>query len=136
MRLFSGSGGYADGEQLRDFVSVDDAVRVNLFFLDHPRVSGIFNVGTGRAQSFNDVAVATVNACRKARGEAPLGLAALRERGAIQYIPFPDDLKGRYQSFTQADIAALRSAGYDVPFLGVEEGVARYCQYLLARAAA
>jgi ADP-L-glycero-D-manno-heptose 6-epimerase len=136
VRLFNGSGGYADGEQRRDFVSVEDCVRVNLFLLDHPGRSGIFNVGTGAAQSFNDVAVATVNACRKARGEAPLGLAALRERGAIQYIPFPDDLKGRYQSFTQADIAALRSAGYDVPFLGVEEGVARYCQYLLARAAA
>ena len=136
VRLFSGSGGYGDGEQRRDFVSVDDCVNVNLFFLDHPASSGIFNVGTGAAQSFNDVAVATVNACRKARGEAPLTLTAMRERGVIQYIAFPDDLKGRYQSYTQADISALRSTGYETPFLTVEQGVPRYCQRLLQRAGA
>jgi ADP-L-glycero-D-manno-heptose 6-epimerase len=135
VRLFSGSGGYADGEQRRDFVSVEDCVKVNLFLLDHPGRSGIFNVGTGAAQSFNEVALATVNACRKARGETPLTLAALRERGVIQYIPFPEDLKGRYQSYTQADITALRSAGYEDPFLDVDEGVARLCQSLLRRAA-
>ena len=94
VRLFEGSGGYGDGEQRRDFVSVEDCVKVNLFFLDHPGRSGIFNVGTGAAQSFNDVAVATVNACRKARGEAPLTLAAMRERGVIQYIPFPGGPQG------------------------------------------
>ena len=131
VRLFTGSGGFGDGEQRRDFVSVEDCVDVNLYFLDRPEKSGIFNVGTGSAQSFNDVAVATVNACRKARGEAPLTLAAMRERGLIQYIPFPEDLRGRYQSFTQADISALRAAGYDAPFLTVEQGVARYCQKLL-----
>jgi len=131
VRLFTGSGGYGDGEQRRDFVSVEDCVNVNLFFLANPGRSGIFNVGTGAAQSFNDVAVATVNACRKARGESPLTLTALRERNIIQYIPFPEDLKGRYQSYTQADISALRDAGYDEPFLTVEEGVARYCQKLL-----
>jgi len=131
VRLFTGSGGYGDGEQRRDFVSVEDCVNVNLFFLANPGRSGIFNVGTGAAQSFNDVAVATVNACRKARGESPLTLTALRERNIIQYIPFPEDLKGRYQSYTQADISALRAAGYDEPFLTVEEGVARYCQKLL-----
>jgi len=131
VRLFTGSGGYGDGEQRRDFVSVEDCVNVNLFFLANPGRSGIFNVGTGAAQSFNDVAVATVNACRKARGESPLTLTALRERNIIQYIPFPEDLKGRYQSYTQADISALRDAGYDEPFLTVEEGVARYCQNLL-----
>lgn len=133
VRLFSGSGGYGDGEQRRDFVSVEDCVNVNLFFLDHPGKSGIFNVGTGAAQSFNDVAVATVNTCRKARGEAPLTLAAMRERGVIQYIAFPEDLKGRYQSYTQADISALRSSGYDAPFLSVEQGVPRYGQALLQR---
>ena len=135
VRLFSGSGGYGDGEQRRDFVSVEDCVNVNLFLLDNPGRSGIFNVGTGAAQSFNDVAAATVNACRKARGEAPLTLAALRERSIIQYIAFPEDLKGKYQSYTQADLAALRSAGYEAPFLTVEQGVARYCQKLLQRAA-
>lgn len=136
VRLFTGSGGFGDGEQRRDFVSVEDCVRINLFLLDHPEISGIFNAGTGAAQSFNDVAMATVNSCRKARGEEPLTLAALRERGIIQYIAFPDDLRGRYQSYTQADISALRAAGYDAPFLTVEQGVSRYCQKLLQRAPA
>jgi ADP-L-glycero-D-manno-heptose 6-epimerase len=133
VRLFTGSGGYGDGEQRRDFVSVEDCVKVNLFLLDHPGRSGIFNVGTGAAQSYNEVAVATVNACRKARGEAPLTLAAMRERGVVQYIPFPEDLRGKYQSHTQADISVLRSAGYEIAFLTVEQGVARYCQKLLQR---
>ena len=131
VRLFEGSDGYGDGEQRRDFVSVEDCVKVNLYFLDHPERSGIFNVGTGRAQSFNDVAVATVNACRKARGEAALTLEAMRGQKIIRYIPFPADLKGRYQSYTQADISALRAAGYAAPFLTVEEGVARYVRKLL-----
>lgn len=131
VRLFEGSGGYGDGEQRRDFVSVEDCVKVNLFFLDHPERSGIFNVGTGAAQSFNDVAVATVNECRKAKAEPPLSLEAMREQGIIRYVPFPEDLKGRYQSYTQADISALRQAGYDAPFLTVEQGVARYVRELL-----
>jgi ADP-L-glycero-D-manno-heptose 6-epimerase len=126
LRLFEGSAGYGPGEQIRDFVSVEDVVRVNLFFLDHPQVSGIFNVGTGKAQSFNDVAVATVNAVRKARGEAALSLEALRKAGAIEYIAFPPALVGKYQSYTQADIALLRSVGYRDPFLTVDEGVGRY----------
>jgi ADP-L-glycero-D-manno-heptose 6-epimerase len=132
VRLFEGSEGYGNGEQIRDFVSVEDAVRVNLFFLDNPRVSGIFNVGTGRAQSFNEVAVATVNAVRAARGEAPLGLEQLRGAGAIEYIPFPPQLVGKYQSFTQADLTALRAAGYAEPFLSVEQGVARYVEARIA----
>jgi ADP-L-glycero-D-manno-heptose 6-epimerase len=136
VRLFAGSGGYGDGEQRRDFVSVEDCVKVNLYFLDHPGRSGIFNVGTGAAQSFNEVAVATVNACRAGRAEAPLTLAQMREREIIRYIPFPDDLQGRYQSYTQADISALRAAGYRAPFLTVEQGVTRYCQKLLQKASA
>lgn len=133
VRLFSASGGFSDGEQRRDFVSVEDCVRVNLFLLDHPEISGIFNAGTGAAQSFNEMAVATVNACRQASGEGPLTLEAMRGQGIIQYIAFPDDLRGRYQSYTQADISRLRSAGYDAPFLDVEQGVSRYCQKLLER---
>ena len=128
VRLFRGSAGYGDGEQIRDFVSVDDAVRVNLFFLDHPRVSGIFNVGSGRAQSFNDMAAATINAVRAARGDAPQSLDELRRSGAIEYIAFPEALVGKYQSFTQADLGALRAAGYQEPFLSVEQGVSRYVQ--------
>jgi len=134
VRLFEGSGGYADGEQRRDFVSVEDAVAVNLYFLDHPRQSGIFNVGTGAAQSFNDVAVATVNACRRHAGETPLVLADMQRQGVIEYIPFPPELAGKYQSYTQADISALREAGYAAPLMTVEEGVARYIETLIARA--
>jgi ADP-L-glycero-D-manno-heptose 6-epimerase len=131
--LFEGSGGYGNGEQRRDFVSVEDIVRVNLFFLDRPDQSGIFNVGTGTAQSFNDVAVAMVNACRKAQNESPLALAEMQRQGIIRYIPFPGELRNKYQSYTQADVSALRGAGYTAPFLTVEEGVARYCERLLER---
>ena len=134
VRLFEGSGGYANGEQQRDFISVEDVVKVNLHFLDHPDQSGIFNVGTGRAQTFNDVAVATVNACRAAQGEAALSLAQLRELGILEYIDFPEALKGKYQNFTQADISNLRAAGYDAPLLTVEQGCARYVANLLQSA--
>lgn len=135
VRLFEGSGGYGNGEQRRDFISVEDAVGVNLFFLDHPEQSGIFNVGTGSAQSFNEVAVAAVNACRRHRNEAALSLAEMQRQGIIEYFPFPPELKGKYQSYTQADVHALRSAGYDAPFLTVEQGVARYIAKLLQRTA-
>jgi ADP-L-glycero-D-manno-heptose 6-epimerase len=134
VRLFEGSGGYGDGEQRRDFVSVEDAVKVNLHFLQNGGQSGIFNCGTGAAQSFNDVAVATVNACRAASGEPALSLPELQNKGVIRYIPFPSDLKGKYQSYTQADLTALRAAGYAAPFLTVEQGVAHYCRQLLAKA--
>jgi ADP-L-glycero-D-manno-heptose 6-epimerase len=135
VRLFESSGGYGNGEQRRDFVSVEDAVNVNLFFLDHPEKSGIFNVGTGAAQTFNEVAVATVNACRKYRGEAGRSLADLQRQGIIEYIPFPLELEGKYQSYTQADMVTLRSSGYDAPFLTVEQGVARYIERLSQRTA-
>jgi ADP-L-glycero-D-manno-heptose 6-epimerase len=126
VRLFRGSGGYADGEQRRDFVSVEDVVKVNFHFLERPERSGVFNVGTGRAQSFNEVAESVINSCRRAAGQPALGRAELQRQGAIEYIPFPAALEGRYQSFTEADLTALRGAGYDAPFLGVAEGVARY----------
>jgi ADP-L-glycero-D-manno-heptose 6-epimerase len=125
-KLFAGSHGNADGAQERDFVWVGDVVKVNLFFFDHPEKSGIFNLGTGRAQCFNDVAVAAINGCRRLAGEAPLGLAEIVERGFLEYIPFPDALKGKYQAFTQADISRLREAGYGEPFASVEEGVGQY----------
>ena len=133
VRLFEGSGGFGDGEQRRDFVSVEDAVKVNLHFLQDKAMSGIYNVGTGRAQSFNDVAAATINACYGAEGEPKLSLEELKRQGAIEYIPFPEALKGKYQSFTEADLTALRKAGYDAPFLTVEEGVGRYVADLLLR---
>jgi ADP-L-glycero-D-manno-heptose 6-epimerase len=126
VRLFEGSDGFGPGEQIRDFISVEDVVAVNLHFLERPALSGIFNVGTGRAESFNAVARATINAIRRARGESALSLEGLRQAGAIEYIPFPPQLVGKYQSFTQADVSALRGTGYDRPFLTVEEGVGRY----------
>jgi len=110
-KLFSGTDGYGDGEQVRDFVFIDDISNVNLWFLDHPDAKGIFNAGTGRAQSFNDVA----NAVIKWHG-----------KGKIRYVAFPDHLKGAYQSFTQADLSELRRSGCDVEFRAVEDGVKDY----------
>jgi ADP-L-glycero-D-manno-heptose 6-epimerase len=130
VRLFEGSHGYGNGDQQRDFVFVDDVARVNLFFLDHPGKSGIFNLGSGRAQSFNDVAVAAVNGCRKAKDEGPLTLDELRAQGLLEYIAFPEALKGKYQAYTQADLTKLREAGYDAPMATVEEGVTRYMEWL------
>jgi ADP-L-glycero-D-manno-heptose 6-epimerase len=131
VKLFEGCDDYPDGEQRRDFVSVEDVVRVNMWFLDHPDVSGIYNVGTGRCQSFNDVAVAAVNACRAAEGQSELTLDQMQTQGIVSYIAFPEALKGKYQSYTEADISALRRAGYDAPFYSVEEGTTRYIDHLL-----
>ena len=133
VKLFGGYDGYADGTQSRDFVSVEDVVKVNLYFLDNPDKSGIFNLGSGRAQPFNDVAVATVNACRRHEGKPALSLAELVEQGILENIDFPDALKGKYQSFTQADIGKLRAAGYSEPMLTVEQGVDRYVDWLMSR---
>lgn len=115
VRLFEGSDGYANGAQRRDFIYVGDVVDVNLWFLDNPSVSGIYNTGTGRSQTFNDVANAVI---------------AYHQRGAIEYIPFPDHLKGCYQSFTEANLDALRSAGYPNVFKTVEQGVRLYLEWL------
>jgi len=121
VKLFEGCDGYANGGQLRDFVSVEDVVKVNMYFLDNPHKSGIFNLGTGQAQSFNDVAAATINALRNAEGKSALSLAELQQQGLIEYTPFPEALRGKYQSYTQADIGALRNAGYAEPFMTVEQ---------------
>jgi len=132
VKPFAGSGGYAAGEQRRDFVSVEDVVKVNLDFLDHPQRSGIFNLGTGRASTFNEVAAATINACRAADGHPALTHAELAAAGAISYVPFPTILVGKYQSRTEADLTRLRAAGYRAPMLGIDEGIARYVGALLA----
>lgn len=114
-RLFQGTDGYADGEQRRDFIYVGDTVNVNLWLLAHAEVSGIFNVGTGQSQSFNEVARTVIQ-----------GLG----QGRLEYIPFPDKLKGRYQSLTEADITCLRAAGFDGKFKTVQEGVLEYLKVL------
>ena len=130
VRLFEGSGGYANGEQQRDFVYVEDVVAVNLFLLDNPGVSGIFNVGTGRCQSFNDVALAVINNLRQAAGHGETSLEAAVASGEISYIPMPENLVGKYQSYTCASLDKLNAAGYTQPFRTVEEGVAAYLGHL------
>jgi ADP-L-glycero-D-manno-heptose 6-epimerase len=122
IRLFTGSGGYSAGEQRRDFVYVDDVVAVNLWLLEHPEVSGVFNCGTGRAQTFNELAAAVINAATGSRHS----VEELAAKGMIEYIPFPAQLEGRYQSFTQADLTHLRATGYRGEFRTVEQGVAAY----------
>lgn len=134
VKLFGEYGGYAQGQQSRDFVSVEDVVKVNLFFFDHPEISGIFNLGSGRAQPFNDVAHAVVNSLRKLDGANSEPLEQLVKMKAIEYIPFPEALKDKYQCFTQADLTKLRAAGYSEPFLNVEQGVSRYIDWLTANA--
>ncbi len=131
IQLFEGCDGYAHGEQRRDFISVEDVVRVNLWLLDHPEVSGIFNVGTGRSRPFNQMAVATINALRQ--NEPVLTLEEMIGQKLIEYIAFPDALKGKYQSYTEADMSQLRNVGYHAPFLDVDEGVARYMAALKGR---
>ncbi len=131
VKLFEGCDGYPNGGQLRDFVSIEDVVKVNMYFLDNQHKSGIFNLGTGHAQSFNDVAVATINSMLNADGKPALSIAELQQKGLISYIPFPDQLRGKYQSYTQADISALRNSGYTEPFLSVEQGVAKYVEQML-----
>jgi ADP-L-glycero-D-manno-heptose 6-epimerase len=132
VRLFGGWDGYGDGGQMRDFISVHDVVDVNLHFLDHPETSGIFNCGTGRAQPFNDVAAAVLNAMRNIQGKTDLSLEDLVKQGLLRYDSFPDDLKGRYQSYTQADISALRKAGFTAPMRDVQAGVSEYVHQLHA----
>ncbi len=114
-KLFGAYDGYGPGEQKRDFIYVCDVVDVNLWLWQHPEVSGIYNCGTGRAQTFRELAQAVIDWYGK---------------GEIEYIPFPDHLKGAYQSFTEADMTALRAAGYDRPFKTVQEGVPLYLDWL------
>ena len=134
VQLFGEYGGYAAGEQSRDFISVDDVVAVNLWFLQNPGKSGIFNLGTGRAQPFNDIAVATLNAVRGLNGETQLPLEELVRRGLVEYIDFPPALVGKYQCFTQADLTRLRASGCPHEFADVGSGVQRYVEWLAARA--
>jgi ADP-L-glycero-D-manno-heptose 6-epimerase len=130
VKLFGEYAGYGPGQQSRDFVYVDDAVAVNLWFLEHLDCCGIFNVGTGRAQPFNDVAHAVVNACRAQRGQGALELRQQVEQGLVRYVRFPEDLIGKYQSRTQADLTLLRAKGCDLEFVDVAAGVSRYAKWL------
>ena len=115
VKLFEGSGGFGPGEQRRDFIYVDDVVKVNLWFMNNPDVSGIFNVGTGKSQTFNEVAKAVIE---------------WHGKGSITYIPFPKELIDSYQSFTEANIDRLRQAGYQGDFLDVQSGIKLYLDEL------
>ncbi len=115
IKLFEGSHGYEAGEQRRDFVYVDDVVDVNLWFLDNPQHSGIFNLGTGQARAFNDIART---------------LLKLHGSGRLEYIPFPEHLKNAYQAYTQANISSLRQIGFNANFTSLEAGVEKYYQYV------
>lgn len=115
IRLFEGCDGFAAGEQRRDFIYVDDAVRTTLWFGDNPIVSGIYNCGTGRSETFNQLANAVLD---------------WHGRGEIEYIAFPDGLRAAYQSFTQADLSALHAAGCDLECRSVSEGVGEYLDWL------
>ena len=120
MRLFkSHDPRYADGGQLRDFIWVGDCVAVMLWLLAHDEVNGLYNVGTGQARSFDDLAGAL--------------FAALEREPEIEYIDMPEAIRERYQYFTEARMARLRSAGYEEPFTSLEDGVASYVRDYLNR---
>jgi ADP-L-glycero-D-manno-heptose 6-epimerase len=129
VKLFVGSGGYANGEQRRDFVYVEDVVDVNLWLLERRDVCGVFNCGTGRSQTFNELAAAVINAVQGTR----LSVKEMVQKNLIEYIPFPAGLADKYQSYTQADVTRLRAAGYTREFRPVEEGVAAYVAELQSK---
>lgn len=117
VKLFSAYGGYDDGEHQRDFIYVDDVVKMNLWFYRHPEKSGIFNCGTGLARSFKDIAKTLLH---------------LNGAGKLMYIPFPDSLKGAYQCFTEANLSALHATGYNENFTSLEAGLAAYFKWFQA----
>ena len=112
---------YADGEQRRDFLYVKDAVAMTLFFLDHPDLTGIYNIGTGVAQSWNDLVKAV--------------FAAMSSEVAIDYIDMPEDIRDQYQYFTEADMTKLREAGCTQPTTNLEDAIADYMQSYLTKGA-
>jgi ADP-L-glycero-D-manno-heptose 6-epimerase len=133
VRLFGAYGGYAAGMQQRDFVYIDDVVAVNLWFFDNPGKSGLFNLGTGRAQPFNDIAHTVVNTLRHQVNKESLTLSDMVDMQMIQYIPFPEALVGKYQCHTQADLTALRASGCNHVFANVQTGVSSYTQQLASK---
>lgn len=115
LKLFGAYDGYEAGMQSRDFVYIEDVVKVNLWFMQNSDKSGIFNLGPAKAEPFKNIAEAVID---------------FHGQGEIEYIPFPDHLKGAYQSFTQADNTVLRNAGYEGEFHSVAEGVKKYLVWL------
>ena len=120
-KLFKGTYGYKDGEQMRDFIFVEDCVDVNIWFMQNKLKSGIFNVGTGEARTFNSVAE-NVLKWHKAQNN--------NFNGKIEYINFPEELKGSYQNYTKANLNNLRTIGYKNNFHSIEKGVLKYINWL------
>ena len=118
VRLFkSHRDGIADGDQRRDFIYVDDVVAVVRWLMEAPQVSGLFNVGTGKARSFKDLVTAMFR--------------ALKLEPRIEYVEMPEKIRGQYQYFTQAKVDNLRRAGYNAGFTWLEDGVTRYVNLYL-----
>jgi len=117
--LFKGSHGYEDGEQRRDFIHVDDTVKVKNWFKQNPAISGIYNVGTGTSRTFNDIAVCVLDYYKN---EDP--------NAVMSYIDFPEGLEDQYQAFTEADMSLLKSKGYNESFTSLEKGVKLYLDWL------
>lgn len=115
IKLFKGSHGYNDGEQRRDFICVEDTIKVKRWFQKHKNISGIYNVGTGMSRTFNDIANCVL---------------AYFGKGKITYIDFPDNLINQYQAFTEADMTYLKSKGFDEKFTTLEKGVKDYLDWL------
>lgn len=125
VKLFEGCLGYGNGCQMRDFVFVEDVIDIAMYFMTAGK-SGIFNCGSGRAQPFNDVALTVVNSL----SGTDYTLEEAVSKGLIEYIPFPEALKGKYQAYTQADLTNLRAASYEGELHTVQQGTAKYMQYL------
>lgn len=127
VNLFEGNDGFGHGQQIRDFVYIKDVVKVNLHFFNQTNQSGIFNLGTGKGQTFNDVALAAINTYRHQRSEPVLTLQQAIDSDVLRYVPMPEKLLGKYQSYTQADLTNLRElAGYEHTFSDVNTGVSEY----------
>lgn len=133
VKLFAAYGGYGPGEHERDFIWIDDLVAVKLWYFDNPGKSGIVNLGSGRAEPFNEIAASVVNTMREHEGKPPLSLSAMVGQGLVEYIDFPDALVGKYQCHTQADLTRLRAAGCEHVFADVASGTSQYVRRLLAR---
>lgn len=129
--LFGPYGGYSAGAQMRDFIYIDDLIDVKLWLMENQHVSGIFNLGTGRAQPFNDIAVAVINGFNKIKKLEPESLQKILSDQKLQYVQFPNALKGKYQCYTEADVTDLRTFGYQGSFRNVEAGVLDYLNWLV-----
>lgn len=130
IRLFGSYGGYGEGCQMRDFIYIDDLIEVKLWLMENQNVRGIFNLGTGRAQAFNDVALGVINGLNRIHDKPCDTLENAIKEKKIQYVQFPEALIGRYQCYTRAEISDLRNHGYQGKFRDVESGMFDYVSWL------